>query len=277
MKSIEEKKTIQNFGKEWAKFDQNYAKDYELYKIFNDYFSIFPKKKYLNKKKIGIDIGCGSGRWAKFVSKKVKKLYLVDGSNKAISVSKKNLKKQKNIKIFKKNVYNLNFKYNSFDFAYCLGVLHHTHDIKLALSNINKILKKGSPFLIYLYYSFENKSIIYKTVWRISDLLRNLISNLPFYPKQIICDFLALFVYFPFAKISKILNIFKIDTNFIPLHYYKDLSFYTMRTDALDRFGSKIEKRFSKKKIKEILKDSGFEKISFSKKEPFWCAICYKK
>ena len=45
------------------------------------------------------------------------------------------------------------------------------------------------------------------------------------------------------------LNVF----NF-PLSDYKNKSFYTMRTDALDRFGTKLEKRFSKKENREHVK-----------------------
>ena len=50
-----------------------------------------------------------------------------------------------------------------------------------------------------------------------------------------------------------------------------------MRTDSLDRFGTRLEQRFTKKEIEEMLKDSGFEKISFSEKAPFWVSLAYKK
>ena len=59
--------------------------------------------------------------------------------------------------------------------------------------------------------------------------------------------------------------------------FYKDKSFYTMRTDSLDRFGTRIEKRFSKKEIESMLLEAGFNKIKFSDKIPYWIAIGYKK
>ena len=79
---------VNDFGKEWNKFDNDVLSDNELRKIFNDYFYIFPKK-FLKKDKIGIDLGAGTGRWAKFVAKKVKKLFLLEPSVETISVSKK--------------------------------------------------------------------------------------------------------------------------------------------------------------------------------------------
>ena len=63
----------------------------------------------------------------------------------------------------------------------------------------------------------------------------------------------------------------------IPLSYYKNLSFYTMRTDSRDRFGTNLEKRYTKKQIKNMLKKAGLYKIKFSKNAPYWCAVGLKK
>ena len=35
---------VNDFGKEWSKFDNEALSDNQLRKIFNDYFDIFPKK-----------------------------------------------------------------------------------------------------------------------------------------------------------------------------------------------------------------------------------------
>ena len=50
-----------------------------------------------------------------------------------------------------------------------------------------------------------------------------------------------------------------------------------MRTDALDRFGTKLEKRFTKAKIRQMMEHAGLEKIVFSDYAPYWCAVGYKK
>ena len=51
-----------------------------------------------------------------------------------------------------------------------------------------------------------------------------------------------------------------------------------MRTDALDRFGTKLEHRFTKNEIKEMMKASGLEDIIFDEQNaPYWCAVGYKK
>ena len=51
----------------------------------------------------------------------------------------------------------ISIKENSQDFGYCLGVLHHTPDPQKGLISCVSKLKKGSPFLLYLYYRFHNR------------------------------------------------------------------------------------------------------------------------
>ena len=63
----------------------------------------------------------------------------------------------------------------------------------------------------------------------------------------------------------------------IPLSSYRKTSLYTMSTDSLDRFGTKVENRFLKSEIKDLLEKSGFNKIIFSDKKPYWHVIAYKK
>ena len=268
-------KIINDFGDEWEKFDQrnlNYAQNK---KIFDDYFKIFPFNE-ISKKSIGADFGSGSGRWSKILSKLVGTMYLIEPSSKALKSSKKNLKNIKNLKFVNARIEDVSFEDNYFDFAISLGVLHHTLDIKKNLKIINKSLKSNSPFLIYLYYNLEGRSFIYKIIWRLSDILRILISKLPKNIKLIICDVIALLIYLPFKYISKLLFKLNIPYKWIPLSYYHDKDFYILRNDSLDRFGTSFENRYSKKAIISLLENAGFDKITFSNSAPYYCALCYK-
>ena len=173
-----DQKTVDDFGDEWDSFDQknNFI---ELNYIFNNYFKIFPFKR-LTKNSIGFDAGCGSGRWAYFISPLVKSLYCIEPSSKAIQIAKKNLSDKKNC-IFHNDSINKFFENSNkfFDFGYCLGVLHHIPDTNKALNIMTSKLKRGSPFLLYLYYNFDNRSKTFTFIWKVSNLLRIIISKLP--------------------------------------------------------------------------------------------------
>lgn len=51
---------------------------------------------------------------------------------------------------------------------------------------------------------------------------------------------------------------------------------YVLRTDALDRSGTRLEQRFSRKQVSVMMENSGLANIKFSEKAPFWCAVGIK-
>lgn len=269
-------KVVEDFGLEWSRFDQSEISKEEVHSYFEEYFSIFPWSR-LNTNAMGFDLGCGSGRWARFVSERVGKLFCIDASQNALSVAEKNLADLINVEFLCASVANIPLDDNSMDFGYSLGVLHHLPDTAAGLSNCVKKLKPGAPFLVYLYYSFDNRPLWFRLLWKISDIFRQIISRLPARLKFLITDLLAIMVYWPLARVAKIFELLGINPSNIPLSYYRKRSFYTMRTDALDRFGTSLEKRYSRTQIQQIMETSGLENIIFREAEPFWCALGYKK
>jgi hypothetical protein len=57
------------------------------------------------------------------------------------------------------------------------------------------------------------------------------------------------------------------------LFQYRNRSFYVMRNDALDRFGTRLEQRYTKAEVQELLEAAGLERIEFSDSPPYWVAI----
>jgi hypothetical protein len=46
-----------------------------------------------------------------------------------------------------------------------------------------------------------------------------------------------------------------------------------MRNDALDRFGTRLEQRYTKAEVRELLEAAGLERIEFSDSTPYWVAV----
>jgi ubiquinone/menaquinone biosynthesis C-methylase UbiE len=274
MKNID-KKTVEDFGEEWNKYNQSSIPDEELKKSWNQYFDMFSFEELSNDSE-GFDMGCGSGRWAKFVANKVHLLNCIDPSEKALNVAKRNLSNFSNIRYFNASVNDNILKENSQDFGYCLGVLHHIPDTLEGIKACAKLLKKNAPFLLYLYYNFENRSSFYKLIWRLSDFIRKIISSLSPKTKIFITSIIAYLIYYPLARFAFISEKLGIDVSNLPLSDYRNKSFYFMKTDVLDRFGTRLEKRFSKDEIKRMLQEAGFRDIRFSKNMPFWVSISRK-
>ena len=268
-------KTVASFGEEWSRFDQNALNEFEAKKIFDEYFSVFPWDDLPDNAE-GFDMGCGSGRWARWVATRVGRLHCIDPSE-AIEVAKKNLINYDNVTFHRESVDGQSLLKSSQDFGYSLGVLHHVPDTQAAIQSCAILLKPGAPLLVYLYYAFDNRSWWFKAIWRLSDIGRWLISKLPSGIKHVITDLIALVVYSPLVTLSRILNKFGFNVAGIPLSYYRNHSFYTMRTDARDRFGTPLEHRFTKVQITEMMERSGLVSIRFSDCAPFWCVMGVKR
>ena len=267
--------TVASFGDEWSRYDQSSMSYYEASEIFMEYFSVFPWDT-LPLNPVGFDMGCGSGRWAKFVAPKVGRLNCIDPSS-ALDIARRNLIDFKNVEYIKASVSESGIPINSQDFGYSLGVLHHVPDTESAINSCVSILKPGAPLLVYLYYAFDNRGWVYRLLWRASDLVRRIICKLPSRFKHLVTDVIAAIVYFPLARLSLLLDKVGINAASIPLFYYRNHSFYTMRTDSRDRFGTPLEQRFTKQQIKSYMERSGLIDIKFSDNAPYWCAVGIKK
>ena len=270
----QDKNTVEGFGDEWSRFDQSDLPEDEQRLLFDEYFSVFPWK-YISKDSVGFDLGCGTGRWAKSIAPKVKKLICIDPSN-AIEIAKKNLSNFDNCEFESATVDDISIDNNSMDFGYSLGVLHHVPDTKKGIKQCVEKLKKGAPLLLYLYYRFDNRPFWFRFIWSISDLLRKIISKMPYGLRYIFSQIIAVVVYFPLARTALYLGKLNLNVSNFPLSSYKNLSFYTMRTDALDRFGTRLEQRFTRDEIKNMMENAGLENIKFSNSKPFWVAVGHK-
>jgi ubiquinone/menaquinone biosynthesis C-methylase UbiE len=273
-----DKAVAAGFGREWSTFDQSEAElsMADRQAIFSSYFHIFPWNE-LPPDPIGLDVGCGSGRWAMMVAPRVGHLHLLDASEAALGVAKRNLGKAGNVTFHLASVGEIPLDNDSLDFAFSLGVLHHVPDTAAAIRAVAAKLKRGAPFLIYLYYALDNRPWWFRAIWWASNLLRLVISRLPPTARLLASQFLAATIYWPLARLAAVLEHAGVSSKMVPLQAYRDRDFYVMRTDAYDRFCTRLEQRFTRHEIEQMLLDAGFAEIRFSEDPPFWCAVGRKR
>ena len=271
-------RVARGFGREWSTFrqDSDHLSQQQRQAIFDDYFRIFPWHLLPARGGVGLDVGCGTGRWSVQVAPRVQHLHLLDPSAEALSVAKDNLRGMNNVSYHLGSVAAIPLPPKSLDFAFSLGVLHHVPDTEAAIAAISDKLKTNAPFLIYLYYALDNQPIWYRLLWRITDFARLVVSRLPHPLRLVISQMVAAPIYWPLARIARFMSRRGRSASALPLSYYADKSFYVMRTDAYDRFCTRLEKRFRRSEIERMLTRAGFKDITFSSKQPFWCAVGVK-
>jgi len=266
---------VKSFGQEWKKFKKFTISDIE--KNGNQYFDIL-SQSMIDKGSYVLDAGCGTGRWSKYLADKVGFIEAVDPSD-AIYSADLLLGNCKNVRLSKATIENLPFKDETFDFAMSIGVLHHIPDTTSAMRKCVEKVKMEGFFYVYLYYDVSQRGILFKILFKIAGLFRRIVSKMPGTLKRFFCDLIALVFYMPFVLAGRVLAFLGLKriAAKMPLHFYQNQSFYIIRNDALDRFGTKLEHRFSKQEVIEMMEKSGLEDIVVSEKMPFWHAVGKRK
>lgn len=271
-------RVIEDFGDEWERFDFSDLDELQLLKSqFEKYLAPLPSNFLKTGKKVIADFGAGTGRWSYFLTDYASKLFVLEPSPKAFQVAKNKLSGFSHVTLLNQSVESNEIQNSTLDLAVSLGVLHHIQDTGQAIKCIASKIKPGGIILCYLYYALDNKPFIYRFIWKMSDYLRKNISNMPKFLKMFLADLIATTIYYPLARTSWILKKFGASTINFPLHHYENLSFYVMRNDALDRFGTTLEQRFTQDQIVVMLRDAGFTDCNFSNQEPFWTFSATKK
>ena len=95
---------------------------------------------------------------------------------------------------------------------------------------------------------------------------------MPYWWRRFFADMIAFIIYLPLARLSRLLEMRGKKIENFPLHHYANMPFLMMRNDALDRFGTRLEQRFTREEISKMLFHAGFDlaSLNFSEAEPFW-------
>jgi ubiquinone/menaquinone biosynthesis C-methylase UbiE len=262
---------VKSFGDEWLKFHD--FSDEIIKECAEEYFDILDES-ILNKDSYALDVGCGTGRWTKYLSKRAGFIEAIDPSN-AIIAADKLLGKIPNVRLSKASTETIPFEDETFDFAMSIGVLHHIPDTQQAMKDCVKKVKTGGHFYCYLYYNLEGQNLVFTTLFWLSDLIRKVVCRLPSRLKRYVCDILAVVIYMPLVLWVRFLVLIGLRplARRMPLSAYNNKSFFIIRNDSLDRFGTKLEQRFSKKEVETMMLNCGLENIIISPGVPYYHAV----
>jgi SAM-dependent methyltransferase len=145
--------TAENFGWQWTHFTQEDAK-------YNDQFLgwLQPVKPEFFKDKLVIEGGCGKGRHtslaAEWGAKEIVGIDLSAAVESAFAATRHLV----NAHIVQADIFKLPFK-KAFDYAFSVGVLHHTPDPKGAFLSLASKVKSGGHISAWIYGAENNEWI----------------------------------------------------------------------------------------------------------------------
>jgi len=146
-------KTAENFGWQWNKFTQEDAKYAEQFLGW-----LQPVRQEFFKDKIILEGGCGKGRHTALAHEwGANEIVGIDLSS-AVESAFEATRHLPNTHIVQADIFNLPFK-QVFDYAFSVGVLHHTPEPKKAFISLASKVKKGGNISAWVYGKENNEWI----------------------------------------------------------------------------------------------------------------------
>jgi SAM-dependent methyltransferase len=260
---------ISGFDREWASFSE--VDTPEQSAIFDMYFDLVPASDL--EARTVLDAGCGAGRWAVQVAKRGGRVVALD-AGRSVEVASRNGRPW-GIAGVQGDVTRLPFRPGTFDLVYSLGVLHHVPDTEAAARELVRVLRPGGTCLLYLYYALDGRGLPFRAIFLTVDALRRVMSRAPRRVLVPLTDLIAALIYLPLARLGLLLRRLGLRriASALPLSAYADRSFRVMRNDSLDRFGTRLEKRFTKTQVIDLMRRAGLENVRVSGSAPYWHAV----
>lgn len=261
--------TVDSFGAEWTRFSEFTAAEIES--GGREYFADLLPDEDLRNARV-LDLGCGSGRWTRYLAARAAFVEAVDPSA-AVLVASANTRDLPNVRVIHAGVSSLPFPPASFDVVVSVGVLHHVPDTAGAVRELAALVRPGGRVYLYLYYALDDRSGGYRLAFGAANLLRAVVSRLPSPLKAASAEAAAVLIYWPLITLARALRRIAPRASLherVPLHYYVDKPWKIVRNDALDRLGTPLERRFTKAEIVGMLQAAGLDDIRFGETMPKW-------
>lgn len=262
---------VGGFDYEWRRFSSIGTP--ELRTVAAQYFDIVPEALFAGDQ-VALDAGCGAGRWAYETAARGARVIAVD-LGLSVEVARRNTESTGRVLCVQADLRDLPLRDGAVDWAYSLGVIHHISDSTAALTRLVCAVRAMGAVLLYVYYDLDGRGVAYRVLFRASDGVRRVVSRLPRGIAHPFASLVALTVYWPLARFSAITGRLGLErvSRSLPLSFYRDLSLEVMRNDSLDRFGTRLEKRYKHTELLALMQDAGLRDIRVSPLPPFWHAI----
>jgi SAM-dependent methyltransferase len=267
--------TVRSFGDEWTRFGT--FSDDEVETGGREYFADLVNDADLAGARV-LDLGCGSGRWTRYLAKRAAFVEAADPSE-AADVAARATAGLANVRVIRAGLSSLPYALASFDGVASVGVLHHVPDTAEAIRTAAQYVKPGGWLYLYLYYRLEGRPWWYRAAFHASTALRRVISRLPRVPRNLACDAAAVMLYAPCIALSALVRRLAPSSRAfeaVPLHYYVGKPWSIVRNDARDRFGTPLEQRFSRDEIASMLGAAGLTGWQFGGAMPRWRVLARK-
>jgi SAM-dependent methyltransferase len=262
-------RTFASFGYEWNAFDDVRTEDESFADV---YFRDLDLDSLAGK--VGLDAGCGKGRYTRFLAEHLAAEVALDGSS-AVEAAARNLAGIDGTAVVRCDLRAAPFAPESFDFISSLGVLHHLDDPFEGFRQLVTYLAPGGQILLYLYSRPERTSVR-SLALRASAALRTLTTRMS-HPMLKACSTpIAGILWWTFVKPGEWGEDHGVRLLAdLPMYAYRRKPFRSLVLDTFDRLSAPVEHRYVWSELQPWFDATGLV-VDAHREETGWFVLAHR-
>ena len=251
-------RTRESFGFEWTTFSgmrQEWKRNFEMY--------MAPIRKEFFRGQLVLDAGCGMGRHMFHAAEGGAVVVGVDFSR-AIEAAHENTKHFETAAVVQADVMRLPFRPGTFDFVYCLGVLHHLSDPLEALRRLVDLVRNRGECRIYVYHQIARVPRWKHALFRLASIGRRASTGMPHVLLLAACWLLSVAIWVGCVVPYRLLERYVPDSGWAKswlFRQYAAYPFMVLVNDQFDRFSAPIERRYTRNEVEELMGAAGLSSV----------------
>jgi len=261
-------RTFASFGYEWTTFDEVRTEDARFAEV---YFRDVDLPALAGK--VGLDAGCGKGRYTRFLAPHLDALAALDGSA-AVEAAARNLAEFPAVGVVRSDLRRAPFGPAAFDFVTCLGVLHHLADPQAGFRRLVELLAPGGQILVYLYSrpaTFGLRQVLLAA----ATALRTVTVRLPHRLLKLLSAPIAALLYAVFVVPGRYGDRHGGPLAGLPMDSYRRTPLRSLVLDTFDRLSAPVEYRYVWADLEPWFADAGLH-VDAARDEAGWFVLATK-
>ena len=262
-------RTFASFGFEWNSFDEVRDEDEQFAET---YFRDLDLTELDGL--VGLDAGCGKGRYTRFVAAHLAAVAALDGSS-AVEAAARNLQEFPSAVVVKSDLRSSPFAPECFDFISSLGVLHHLDDPQEGFTRLVSHLAPGGRILLYLYSrppTFGVRSV----ALRAATALRTVTVRMPHRELKALSALVASVLYYGVVVPGHYGERKAVEALAgLPMAAYRGKPLRSLVLDTFDRLSAPVEHRYVWNELAPWFEDAGLV-VQAARDEAGWFILARK-